>query len=407
MGGRHRRSSLAGVALTVALALAGCAHGHGDVPQAADEHGAPPHAGQSSGTSSATAAPADAPAPEPARPGEWFVTRPAAPGGYLPRPPAGAQDDYRCFLLDLDLDRDVFLTGLRLEAGVAAHHAIVYRVPPEQVARARAVDAADDGPGWRCFGGSGLPSGDADTVGSLDDAPWVGGWAPGNPERVTPDGFGVRLAAGSRVVLQMHYSALAGEGLDRTRLRVRLTDATRDLQNLQTMLLAAPVELPCAPGQQGPLCERDVAVLNLMSRFGVSSGARVAGLHLLCGRDPADPRPGPTQSCDRRINEAMTVRAAAAHMHLLGRSMRIEANPDTPRARTILNVPTYDFDDQGGTWLRRPVRLAPGDVVRVTCTHDATLRDALPALADEQDRYVVWGEGTTDEMCLGILSVTG
>ena len=34
------------------------------------------------------------------------------------------------------------------------------------------------------------------------------------------------------------------------------------------------------------------------------------------------------------------------------------------------------------------------------------LRDQLPAFHGQPDRYVVWGEGTTDEMCLGILAVT-
>ena len=41
--------------------------------------------------------------------------------------------------------------------------------------------------------------------------------------------------------------------------------------------------------------------------------------------------------------------------------------------------------------------------MRVTCRYDASRRagDATAA-----PRYVLWGEGTTDEMCLGILQVT-
>jgi hypothetical protein len=42
----------------------------------------------------------------------------------------------------------------------------------------------------------------------------------------------------------------------------------------------------------------------------------------------------------------------------------------------------------------------------VTCRHDQSLRDQLPALQGVPERYVVWGEGTTDEMCLGIVLVT-
>jgi protein involved in polysaccharide export with SLBB domain len=92
-------------------------------------------------------------------------------------------------------------------------------------------------------------------------------------------------------------------------------------------------------------------------------------------------------------------------MHLLGRRIRIQVDPGTPKARTVLDIPVWDFDDQGS----RPidaVHLEPGDTVRVTCRHDQALRDMLPAFEGQQERYVVWGEGTTDEMCLGMLLVT-
>ena len=54
----------------------------------------------------------------------------------------------------------------------------------------------------------------------------------------------------------------------------------------------------------------------------------------------------------------------------------------------------------------KPVHLDPYDTVKVTCRHVQWLRDELPAFEGQEERYVVWGEGTTDEMCLGILQVT-
>ncbi len=42
----------------------------------------------------------------------------------------------------------------------------------------------------------------------------------------------------------------------------------------------------------------------------------------------------------------------------------------------------------------------------MTCKHVQWLRDELPSFEGIPDKYVVWGEGTTDEMCLGILTVT-
>jgi hypothetical protein len=93
-------------------------------------------------------------------------------------------------------------------------------------------------------------------------------------------------------------------------------------------------------------------------------------------------------------------------MHLLGRRIRIQLDPGRPDARTLLDIPVWNFDDQGTRALAHPVRIRPGDRLRVSCTHDQHLRDLLPSFKGQPERYVVWGEGTTDEMCLGIVLVT-
>jgi hypothetical protein len=56
--------------------------------------------------------------------------------------------------------------------------------------------------------------------------------------------------------------------------------------------------------------------------------------------------------------------------------------------------------------LAEPAVVEKGDTLTVTCTHDQSLRDVLPAFKDLRERYVAWGEGTTDEMCLGIVLLT-
>ena len=92
-------------------------------------------------------------------------------------------------------------------------------------------------------------------------------------------------------------------------------------------------------------------------------------------------------------------------MHLLGKSIKVEANAGRPDARTLLNIPVWDFDNQGSKPIK-PAVLKPGDTVTVTCRHSQELRDRLPSFKGQPDKYVVWGEGTTDEMCLAILLVT-
>lgn len=398
---RRRLVALAGAGL---LALVGCA-GAG-----ADTSPSTAAVGDVAGSTHGMAAPTTVPT-APLRAGESFQHLGLGVPGYLPAAPAGGTDDYRCFLLDPQVTAPAYVTGVTVLPGNpdVVHHAILFRTPPEQVAAAEAADAAAEGPGWTCFGGTGLPApagAGAGPTAQLDAAPWLGAWAPGAPESVFPAGTGVRLDAGSRIVLQMHYNLLGGTGADTTQVRLRRAAPGSALTPLETMLLPGPVELPCAPGESGYLCQRPNAVLDVMSRFGTDAGRTVAGLQLLCGGDPTAPRAGPTQSCDRVVLEPTTIRAAAGHLHLLGRSIRIEVNPGRADAAVILDKPVWDFDDQGATPLPQPVTVDRGDTVRVTCTHDATLRARLPALRDLPPRYVVWGEGTSDEMCLGILVVT-
>jgi hypothetical protein len=208
------------------------------------------------------------------------------------------------------------------------------------------------------------------------------------------------MPAGSRVIMQVHYNLLAGAAPDTSAAELRLS-TDRSTKALQTQLIPAPVELPCRPGKSGDLCDRSKALADVKARFGDGPGSIADWLHLICGGAPA----GPAQSCTRDITEPETIRGVAGHMHLLGKSIRIEVDPGTPRARTILDIPVWNFDNQGSV-PTEPIHLDRGDTVKVTCTHSQDLRDYVPAFKGQPDRYVLWGEGTTDEMCLGVLLVT-
>ena len=340
-------------------------------------------------------------ASSPLRRGEKRTTL-TMPAAYTPSAPTGVgTDDYRCFLLDPGLDEDVYLTGTNVLPGnpSVVHHVILFRVPPDKVREAERLDDSTPGEGWTCFGGSGI-SGEFN---NLDDASWLGAWAPGGKESVTRNGYGVELAPGSRIVMQVHYNLLAGASPDTSSTQIRWMPRSADLTPIHTYLMPAPVELPCRPGHDsGPLCDRDAAVADVKARFGFGPGSTADLLHLLC-QTPTEP--SEVSSCTRTVGRPMTILGVAGHMHLLGRSIRIEVNPGTPRARTVLRIPVWDFDNQGAKPIR-PVHLDPFDTVRVTCRHVQWLRDKLPSFEGQQEKYVVWGEGTTDEMCLGLLQVT-
>jgi hypothetical protein len=388
----RRPGSLRATALACALALAACSNPESEpAPKSTPDHG-----------SHSTA---EAPASAPLRDGERFLDL-AMPEPYTPKAPTTGTDDYRCFLLDPKLDDPAFVTGVNVVPGKPdlVHHVIMFRVGPEAVAEAEASDAAVEGQGWTCFGGAAIGS---DYSRGLDRAPWLGAWAPGTGESMLEPDIGMPLEAGSRIIMQVHYNLRAGDDPDTSSARLRLAPGTANLDRLETMLLPGPVELPCRRGKSGRLCDRGEAVADVRERFGGQSGFMVLGLQLMCGGDPNKPKAGAVQTCDHRVREAGTVRAAAGHMHLLGRSISITLNPGTKRERTVLDLPVWDFDNQRATPLEKPVKFEAGDVLRVTCRHDQSLRDAVPELADTPERYVVWGDGTTDEMCLGIAMVTG
>lgn len=395
------------------LALAACGadeSGPTAGPSASDSPAPPSTSASTSGSPAPSAGTPSAKLPpprptaklKPLRPGERRVTL-TMPETYVPSAPGGVgTDDYHCFLLDPELKRDAFITGTNILPGnpEVVHHVILFRVRPDEVKAARALDRGQPGQGWTCFGNTGF----GDEGPRLDDAPWLGAWAPGGEESVVDAGFGTRLDKGSMIVMQVHYNLLKGDQPDVSATQLRLAPASAGLTELHTMLLPGPVELPCRKGRDnGPLCDRQAALQDTMQRFGPGPGQTANLLYFLCG---GTPRPGPTQSCVRTANRDLTIRAVAGHMHLLGQRIRITLNPGTPRARTLLDIEPWDFDDQGSRPID-PVSVTWSDKIEVTCTHSQRLRDRLPAFESaREDRYVLWGEGTTDEMCLGILTVT-
>ena len=67
----------------------------------------------------------------------------------------------------------------------------------------------------------------------------------------------------------------------------------------------------------------------------------------------------------------------------------------------------HPFTETQKEYLRDNIpEFRPGDTLRVTCTHDAGLRKQVPQLKKLPPRYVVWGDGTSDEMCTGIMTVS-
>ena len=134
--------------------------------------------------------------------------------------------------------------------------------------------------------------------------------------------FRSEVGKGTQIVLQMHYNLRESQGVDNSQVQLRLTDQTKGIEGVHTMLLPAPVELPCAAGETGRLCDRNAAIYDVTQRFGEDSRSTIAGLQILCDGSPLRPKSGDTQSCTRTMKQNTRIAAAAGHMHLLGSRYR-------------------------------------------------------------------------------------
>jgi len=172
---------------------------------------------------------------------------------------------------------------------------------------------------------------------------------------------------------------------------------------LQLDLALAPPDLPCPAGVTGPLCNRSASVADQARRFGPESAEIVNGIEGLCGHDPATAPPSDVATCSSwRVGQTGYIVRAQAHMHLLGTSFTLVVNPGTPEARTVLNVQNYNFDYQKAYNLADPIPVKAGDRLQVTCTYNPKLAQQLPLLRKAPAHWVTWGDGSSDEMCLGL-----
>jgi hypothetical protein len=265
-------------------------------------------------------------------------------------------------------------------------------------AQAIAANAATGGRGWTCFGAPGLPS---SSLTALLNAPFLSVWAPGHGEDVLPKDTGISLPKGSLVIEQVHYNLLVGDKPVTNRLVLRTVPTSAPLLSMQSQYLVAPPNIPCPAGVNGPLCNYQASLAYLNQRFGPNGIVMAKGIDEICGEDPNNPPVGNTATCTSRVASNGYIDRIQPHMHLLGVSFTMVLNPGTPQAKTILSVPDYNFHFQKA-YNVAPIAVIRGEPIQINCSYDPTLAQELPVLRKAPPHFVTFGDGSSDEMCVGV-----
>ncbi|WP_257462006.1 monooxygenase [Archangium lipolyticum] len=315
--------------------------------------------------------PADAPRNPRPQPGGGLSRVDATLSMPVEYTPQQSPDDYRCFLIDWPYGDQRYVTGFRANPGNASivHHVIAYLAEPNQVAAAQALDDNEPGPGYTCFGGPGLNGG---------QMAWLGSWAPGSLGMDYPAGTGMRVAAGSKVILQVHYNTGHGlhggqAGPDRTSVSMKVDTAVDKVAFVQPW---ANIDWVLKKTMNIPAGQADV-------------------VHAW-GADPTSVLDQLTGGVFEK-GKPITVHNVALHMHTLGTRTRMEIRRGAGGSECLLDIPRWDFHWQGSYALTQSKVVNPGDSIHLECHWDNSTPGA---------REVNWGEGTGDEMCLGLFYMT-
>jgi len=293
--------------------------------------------------------PADLPAPLPFS-DDWSLGAPdlvvEMPTEFHVR--ADGEDVYRCFSIPLGLLQNRHIVGMEVQPGNrgVVHHMVLYGDPLGLSAR---IPAASDGQtGYNCFGGPGIST-------SL----LLAAWAPGNLPQRFPTGMGIGVAAGARAVMQVHYHPNGSAQSDRTRVGLHFS--------------------------REPM-QKDIQFLIAVNdRFVIPAGA---ARHTVTATQ--------TLAVDARAVSILP------HMHLLGREMLVEAVLPEGTRRPLIYIDDWNFDWQNTYYYREPVALPARTRIELTAIYDNSAGN--PRNPSSPPRDVRFGEQTTDEMCVAVIS---
>lgn len=309
--------------------------------------------------------------PPPTEPkGEWLLGQPDLVLE-MPEPftPTRGRDVYRCFVLPTGLDVNKYVSAVDIVPGnrQIVHHVILYL---DTSGAAEKLDAKDEGPGYSCYGGPGLPTSGGDGLSALlEIGSNLGGWAPGARARHLPDGVGMFLDGRARIVMQVHYYTNRGTvSEDRSKIGIYFSQ-----KPVERRLLFVPIVPLDSRGRIDLTIPAGDAAYEAKTSFIIPPLLDLKVVNIF------------------------------PHMHLLGRQIRVDVERGD-ETRPLIYIDNWDFNWQGSYTFVEPIPVQALSRVRLSCTYDNSALN--PRNPNNPLKTVTWGEGTEDEMCVSFVGVT-
>lgn len=262
-------------------------------------------------------------------------------------------DVYRCFVIPSTLLTEKYLTAIEAVPGdrSVVHHVLIYS---DSTSIPALLDAADPGPGYTNFGGTGSPN-----------SKLIGVWVPGQRAYFSPAGMGIRLPAHTNIIVQIHYPGGISGKTDSTKLFLKLTSTF----------------------------QREISIDAPLNHFQLDNGLLYIPANTV-----------KTFYAHFDVSADMSVMGVGPHMHLIG--TKILSYCITPSQDTIpfIDIPDWDFQWQGIYSFPRVLKIPMGSTMYSKAVYDNTT--ANPENPNNPPVGVLLGESTTDEMMLVYFAFT-
>jgi hypothetical protein len=187
----------------------------------------------------------------------------------------------------------------------------------------------------------------------------LAGYAPGKGLDVWPAGTAKKVAAGSVIVFQIHYSAFRGV----------FEHAEKDQTSIGLHFTTQPPQ-------------------HSLNTLGIQN-------HYF--KIPAGSTSHEVTAC-YTFDSEVKLMSYMPHMHLRGKDMKYDVIYPDGRKETLLWVPKFSFNWQTMYYLKKPVTLPKGTKMIITAHYDNSAKNKFNPDATKDIR---WGDPTYEEMMIG------